>query len=278
LGLVIGKPPSRALGSILRFPFFLFLVLCVVGVPKVYAHKELVILGKWSRKELDELLRDASRIKDTGKRIDFLSKQFLGVPYKGHTLIGNLNVPEVFVINLKELDCFTYIDYVEAMRLSNSFDEFKERLKEIRYRYGYVDFKHRNHFFTDWIVFNSRYVDDVTREVGREKTRVVDKVFNSREDGSFFLPGISPVLRRIYYIPSYAVDDSVVGRLKTGDYVGVYSDKQGLDVSHTGIVIKYGNKTYLRHASSRRGIGRVLDEDLKSYILGKPGLVVIRPK
>src|ERR1700757_4891399 len=110
--------------------------------------KELVFLGKWNEKKLDHIIRESSGIQDLGKRIDFLSEQFLNVNYKESTLIGNINTPEVFVINLEGMDCFTYIDYVEAMRLSSSFSQFKENLRRVRYQSGKVTFENRNHFFT----------------------------------------------------------------------------------------------------------------------------------
>jgi hypothetical protein len=240
-------------------------------------NKEIIILGNWTENTLNHLLHQSSEIADSGDRIDFLSKQLLGVGYKESTLIGDANTAEVFVINLKGMDCFTYIDYVEAMRLSDSFEEFKESLREVRYQSGQVDFQNRNHFFTDWPEFNKSRVTDVTEEVGGEKIKTVVKVLNKKEDGSYFLPGIPVKQREIKYIPSQNIDEEVLERLKAGDYVGIYSDMPGLDVSHTGIIIKKGDKVYLRHASSREGNRRVVDEDLITYMSNKPGLVVFRP-
>ncbi len=239
---------------------------------------EIIILGKWNEKQLDNIIRKGSQIHDLGKRIDFLSGQFLNVSYRESTLIGNANTPEVFVINLEGVDCFTYIDYVEAMRLSSSFSEFEENLKNVRYKHGKVAFKNRNHFFTDWIEFNSNHIKDVTEEVGGEKTKRVEKTLNEKGDGAYFLPGIPVKQREIRYIPSSAFNKTIIERLRTGDYVGIYSEAQGLDVSHTGIVIKDGDKVYLRHASSREGNRRVVDEDLINYISNKPGLVILRPQ
>ena len=45
------------------------------------------------------------------------------------------------------MDCFTYLDYVEALRLSNSYEEFNPKVKDIRYKNGKVSFQNRNHFF-----------------------------------------------------------------------------------------------------------------------------------
>ncbi len=268
---------------------FLVLTLSVIGFyspnntslgSELKNNKEIIILGNWTENKLNVLLLQSSMITDTGERIDFLSEQFFGVDYRESTLIGDANTPEVFVINLAGMDCFTYIDYVEAMRLSNSFPQFEQRLKQVRYRSGVVSFQNRNHFFTDWPVFNKDHVRDVTEEVGDKKTEVVEKVLNKKEDGTYFLPGIPVKERKIKYISSSTVDDLIIKRLRTGDYIGIYSDVQGLDVSHTGIVIKNGDgdKVYLRHASSREENRKVVDEDFRNYIANKPGIIVFRLK
>ncbi|MER3445839.1 MAG: DUF1460 domain-containing protein [Candidatus Dadabacteria bacterium] len=279
---ILTKKALRFLKSIVSFSLIGILACmtpCVHASNNVHTDKrEIIILGKWNENQLDSIIRKGFQIQDLGERIDFLSGQFLRVPYKKSTLTGNINTPEVFVINLEGMDCFTYIDYIEAMRLSNSFSEFKENLRRVRYRYGKVAFQNRNHFFTDWREFNSGHIDDVTEKVGGEKTKTVEKALNQKEDGTHFLPGIPVKEREIHYIPSYALDRTIIGRLRTGDYVGIYSEAQGLDVSHTGIIIKKGNRTYLRHASSRDENRSVVDEDLTSYISNKPGLVILRPK
>lgn len=235
-----------------------------------------IILGRWTEDKLDEILHESSKIKEAGSRIDFLSRQFLGTDYKESTLIGDARAPEVFVINLEGVDCFTFLDYVEAMRLSDSFSEFKENLRKIRYRNGKVSFENRNHFFTDWREFNSGSVNDITEKIGGQKTKSMVKALNKREDGTFFLPGIPVTRRTINYIPSGVIDDSIINKLKTGDYIGIYSEKQGLDVSHAGITIKDKNSVYFRHASLKQR--KVVDNDLRDYMADKPGVVILRPK
>ena len=241
-------------------------------------YEKLIDLGKFSKDGLDQIIRKASEIRDTGKRIDFLSRNFLDLDYVESTLIGDINIPEVFMINLKGVDCFTFIDYIEAMRLSGSFPEFKINLRKVRYKSGIVAFENRNHFFTDWREFNSDFIDDITEEIGAEKTIRVQKTLNQKKDRTHFLPGIQTVKREIKYIPSESIDDSVLSKLRTGDYVGIYSKVNGLDVSHVGIIVKDGDNIYLRHASSQKEHRKVVDQDFKKYIVAKPGIIVLRPK
>lgn len=238
---------------------------------------EIIKLGKWTDADLNKIMAGSSKDGDTGQRIEFISAEFLNTPYVGSTLTGDLNTPEVFTVDLEGMDCFTYIDYVEALTLSSSLPAFEENLKKIRYKDGDVSFQNRNHFFSDWPLYNSAYVSDVTREIGGDKAKAVSKNLNQKNDGTVFLPGIPVKNRTIYYIPAAEIDGSVLSSLKTGDYVGIYTDIDGLDVSHTGIVIKKGDTVYLRHASSRKSNMKVVDEVLSEYIENKPGLIIYRP-
>jgi len=237
---------------------------------------EIIKLGKWNQQTLEELMKKKPDNRE--EQINFLSEQFLDTPYLAHTLTGDINTPEIFTVNLEGMDCFTYIDYVEALRLSSSLDDFESSVKDIRYQDGNVTFVSRNHFFSDWLTQNRDSVRDVTYEIGSNKTIAVEKNLNLKSDGSNFLPGIPIVNRKIYYIPTSEIDDDLLKKLHTGDYVGIYTDIEGLDVTHTGIIIKKDNGVYLRHASSKKKNYKVVDEDLKQYIQNTPGLVIFRPQ
>jgi Protein of unknown function (DUF1460) len=238
----------------------------------------LVDLGGWTEAELEKTMREALRIEGAGPRIAFLSGFFLGLKYRESTLIGDNNTAEVFVVNLSEVDCFTFIDYIEALRLSDAFEHFIGNLRKVRYRNSVVDYVSRKHFFTDWAEYEPTFVDDITTQIGAGKDKNAVKMLNLKEDGTLYLPGIKPYHRTVNYIPSEKIEDSVLQALNTGDYAGIYSSKQGLDVSHVGIIIKDEESIVLRHASSDRGYRKVIDQDLKEYISEKPGLIILRPR
>src|SRR3989304_5861599 len=107
--------------------------------------------GKRGAATLDPIMRAAPRLSDTGERIGFISMQFLNTPYKESSLIGSLTVPEDLVIDLEGMDCMTFIEYVEAMRLSGTYAEFTINLRMVRYKKGIVAYESRRHFFTDWV-------------------------------------------------------------------------------------------------------------------------------
>ncbi len=239
--------------------------------------EEDIILGEWTKESLDRLLLASSGIPDCGRRVEHLSRQFVGTPYGENTLKGNSVTPEVFIVNLKEVDCFTFLDYVEAMRRSSSFSQFRESLKRVRYRDASVAFSCRNHFFTDWIVYNVDRIRDVTGQIGGGRAVTAEKALNRKGDGECLIPGLPVTHRTVNYVPTEVLSEDVRGRLQTGDYVGVYSGLEGLDVSHVGIIVRDGADLRFRHASSVPSRRRVVDEDFASYFIGKAGIVVARP-
>jgi len=233
-------------------------------------------MGKWTTTILDSIMREAARITDTGERIGFISRQFLNTPYKESSLIGSLTVPEDLVIDLEGMDCMTFIEYVEAMRLSGTYAEFTINLRMVRYKKGIVAYESRRHFFTDWVGHAPQTVEDVTTIVGGVKTVKVRKRLNLNSDGTYILPGIGITEREISCMPVDAIDNIVIEQIKTGDYAGIYCDKDGLDVTHAGIIIKDENDVYLRHASSRKDTYKIVDENLIKYLTGKNGLIILR--
>ena len=241
-------------------------------------HREQILPGSRTIEEWERVLSTASGIDDIGDRMQFLSGHFLDTAYAEATLVGDEETTETFVINLERVDCMTFIEYVEAMRLSASFDEFKGNLRRVRYKSGIVDYSARNHFFSDWRDCNPDLIEDITDRVGGARTVGMIKRLNVKMDGSPFLPGIQPFVREIRYISSVSIDPEVIENLEIGCYIGIFADSEGLDVTHTGITVRKDNALYLRHASSRPEYRRVIDQDFREYIAGKPGIVVFRPR
>ena len=235
-----------------------------------------VDLGRWKLDEFEKMIVKATQIQSIGRRIDFISRQFLGVSYRERTLVGDDKTPERFVVNLSGVDCFTFIDYVEALCISNSFLSFQENLIHTRYRSGIVAFDQRNHFFTDWIVANRTFVEEVTKKVGGRYALFSKKILNLKRDRVFYVPRIKPVERTIYYIPAKSIEDIVLRNCRTGDYIGIYTDSPGLDVTHVGIFIRKKGTAHFRHASPV--YGKVIDQEFEGYMVGKPGFLILRPR
>lgn len=224
------------------------------------------------------VLAEVAGITDPGERAARIGARFLGTPYVANTLGGGPGEPESLVSRLDAVDCFTLLDYVEALRRSLTPGEFRQRLIEVRYRDGHIAWGARRHFFTDWATAPGGWFKDVTAQIGGERTRQADKQLNRKADGTLYLPGVAVQLRTVRFVPTAAVDDSIFDGLRSGDYLGIYATEPGLDVSHVGIIVRTNGRLLLRHASSRRAEQRVTDSDLGSYLAGKPGIVVLRPQ
>jgi hypothetical protein len=85
------------------------------------------------------------------------------------------------------------------------------------------------------------------------------------------------VARTVTHIPSEQVDADVIGRLRTGDYIGAYAQDGGLDVTHVGIFVNGPDGPVFRNAASSSAIHQVVDTPLADYLQTIPGIVVLRP-
>ncbi|WP_425518554.1 N-acetylmuramoyl-L-alanine amidase-like domain-containing protein [Mycobacterium spongiae] len=232
--------------------------------------------------ESEHILRNLLSVKTrtssmgTPERSEMLSRQFVGVPYGAHTLIGSADEAEQLVVQLQKVDCFTYADYVEALKRANDRDEFIARLVDVRYKDGVVEFRSRKHFFTDWSAVAPPVATDITRSLGANSIQVT-KDLNQKDSGGVYLPGIPIVSRTISYIPSQQIDSSVVSELRSGDYIGAFAADGGLDVTHIGIFVDTPDGSFLRNASSLRVNNKVVDSPFFDYLNTVPGIVVLRP-
>ncbi|UQW69519.1 DUF1460 domain-containing protein [Pseudomonas avellanae] len=237
-------------------------------------------LDAYTSKKLDAVLeaRTKKNYLDKGQTIDLISGAFLGTPYRSTMLVGSANVPEQLVIDFRGLDCFAYLDYVEAFRSSTSQQDFVRNLVQVRYKGGDVGFLNRKHFFTDW-AYGTAYpvADDITAQISPGAVSV-RKRLNERAKGKVYLPGLPVVERSVTYIPSRFVDSQVVSHLRTGDYIGIYTPLPGLDVTHVGFFIMTDKGPVLRNASSRKENRKVMDLPFLDYVSKKPGIVVFRAK
>ncbi|WP_067569963.1 DUF1460 domain-containing protein [Nocardia acidivorans] len=227
--------------------------------------------------KIDELLgaRMAAGSAGKGELIDQISARLLGTPYGANMLVGSATVPEELIVDLRRVDCFTFLDYVEAASRSTDRASFIAALAETRYTNGTVDFLHRKHFFTDWAATPRTAARDITGSLTPAAV-TVPKRLNTKADGSSYLAGLPAVDRDITYIPANAVDNAVISQLHTGDYLAAYADQPGLDVTHVGIFVATPHGPVFRNATSLAAY-QVVDTPLTEYVASTPGLVVLRP-
>ncbi|WP_426461322.1 N-acetylmuramoyl-L-alanine amidase-like domain-containing protein [Mycoplasma hafezii] len=93
-----------------------------------------------------------SSLKTTAEKVTFISSQFMNQPYYANRMFGSKDLQEEFVVLLNELDCFTYLDYINAFLLdqTNTTEGFYQSLIQTRYNHSSINYVNRKHFFTDW--------------------------------------------------------------------------------------------------------------------------------
>lgn len=224
-------------------------------------------LGGFNEQSINQLL--SSKPSDPGDCVAYVSSFFLGKPYKSNTLPFFSIGEEPLVVNLEEMDCMTLLEYVEALRVSKDFEDFKKKLACVRYKGEVLSYQKRRHYFSDWIYSGCPNLEDVTHLIHGD-LRMEERIL------SFLAPYIEPQRRILRYLPSSEYKKVDFSNLRNGDYVGFVSEKEGLDFDHVGIVVKKEGELLLRHASSRKGF--VLDEDFNGYLDKTCGFVVLRPK
>lgn len=107
-----------------------------------------------------KLLNDAKKQPESTNYIIYFARKLKGIPYVAHTL--EINKKEKLVINLRQLDCTTYVENVVALSMCMSekkytFKSFCDNLKKIRYRDdSRPHYTQRLHYFTDWIENNTK--------------------------------------------------------------------------------------------------------------------------
>lgn len=232
------------------------------------------------------------------ERIVAIGQFFINTPYKGGTL--DINAQEQLVVNLRELDCVTFVDNVLALALLEKYDQddtnaFLQNLQNIRYRNGKItDYTARLHYSTDWLHEMQRagILKDVTRQNGG--IPFSNKVNFISEHGQRY-PALKrdstlvPVMARIendinartyYYLPKGKVTPSA-GPILPGDILLITTNKKGLDTAHVGIAVEQDGKIRLLHASITAKKVTVSDTSLPEYlnnIRSHTGVIIARPE
>ncbi|HBO21371.1 MAG TPA: DUF1460 domain-containing protein [Providencia sp.] len=204
-----------------------------------------------------------------------ITQTLLSTPYSKSTLNMNPLSVERLIVDLNAMDCMTFIEYTEAFRRAENYQQFISNLINIRYIDQQVTFSNRRHFFTDWAQESKPIAVDITTMISSHAVPI-EKKLNWKGNGGSFISGLGVKARLINYIPTRYVDEGLIELLKTGDYIGIYSKNQGLDVTHVGIVIKENKQVVFRNASSLRHNLKVSDVELRHYLDDKVGIIVFR--
>lgn len=228
----------------------------------------------------------------------YYARQFKGVPYVAHTL--EVADPERLVVNLRQLDCTTYVETVLALTMtkrqnSDSFSDYCRNLMKLRYWNGQMDgYLSRLHYFAWWMHDNmdKQLVTDVQDKKHFTAEIVVRNFYMSRHPQQYKFLKNHPervdsiaVLEKRYngpsghYLPaqSTALSSAELSSIHSGDIVAIVTRKAGLDYSHLGFAVwgKDG-KLHLLNASSIHH--KVVEEPktLRQYLREHPTSTGIR--
>ncbi len=232
-----------------------------------------------------------------GELMGKIAMMLVNTPYEAFTLEGP--GPEICRINLKGLDCVTLFENVlDIARLLKkgrfSFEELINEVTFTRYRSGVqTDYTSRLHYTSDWIYDNVKkgVVKDMTQKLGGMRFPVNvsfmskhPEYYEALKNEPEFLKTIQQTeneinARTYYYIPKESIK-AIEPKLMTGDIIAIATNKDGLDYSHTGLIIndKSGKPKFMHASSNKKKV--VIDAVISDYIKGIEsdiGITVLRP-
>jgi len=201
-------------------------------------------------------------------RVESISRQFLGRTYITDPLTRSPDTPEVLITDNGGFDCVTYVETVVARAYARNSRDLASFLRRIRYDSGRVDWKHRNHYMTNWIRNNARA--GLVKRVNFGASSI------AKQRRLTMVPGLAPQNQRFSCLPKRLLP-KVAARIHSGDLIFFASTRPHLDVFHCGIVIREGDRLLLRHAS--RSQGGVVEQELSTFLNANrmAGVILARP-
>ena len=234
---------------------------------------------------IESLLKDASQQNSNVNFPLFFARQFLDVPYVAHTL--EVNDEEQLVVNVSELDCTTLVETVTALTLcvyrkEFTFKAYQDNLRQMRYYNGVIDrYPSRIHYFTDWIVENTKA--GIVTEIQQPnppftQIQTVKVNYMSQHPQSYkalkahpeYVAEIAQMEQRLSgqkfrYIPKSEVRNTPAMReaVHDGDIIAITCNKPGLDIAHLGFAVWKQDGLHLLNASQLHK--KVVEEPMTLY-------------
>lgn len=272
---------------------FLLLFVCLLSFGQVQENRDSIIFQDFLNYAAKEKIVEMK----TGDRILSIARYFLETPY----VVASLEVPneERLRVNLRELDCMTYVETVLALhnvlKESNpNYGAYKQILTFIRYRNGIISgYPSRLHYTTEWLFDNRKkeYIRFVRMGCDTEPFKPEVNFMTTH-------PELYPALKSnpefvlqmakheeyihslsIKYLPKEKLTDKD-SYIHTGDIIAITTAYKGLDFSHLGFAVREKDEVFLLHASSTGKKVMFSSQNLKDYlsdIKKHTGIVVVRP-
>lgn len=245
-----------------------------------------------------KLLEESKRYSQAEDVVSYFAKKFVGIPYVANTL--EVNDEEQLVVNLRQMDCTTYVETVVSLALcvqngQFTYQDYINALRNLRYRNGVIDgYGSRLHYFSDWIDNNENmgFVKEVqSPNPPFSAIQVLNLDFMSKHPHSYKALRISPYLveeireteinlngKKMNYIPKSSLANTSLLRkvIRNGDILAIVTNVKGLDIAHLGIALWRKDGLHMLHASSKQG--RVVEDNntLRTYLNGNKSFLGIR--
>ena len=187
-----------------------------------------------------------------------IGKSYLGTRYVANTL--DRNEVEQLVINTKEVDCLTFVEYTLAQALGSSF---ADNLQRIRYRDGIINgYPSRLHYTSDWIDNGLRngFLTDVTARNSSHTTKLslsymsthpkqYKKLVDSPENVTQMAEYEKALSgKTVSWLPKSELPENGLPWIMNGDIIAITTKLPGLDIAHVGIAYYVNGKLHLLHA------------------------------
>jgi nitroimidazol reductase NimA-like FMN-containing flavoprotein (pyridoxamine 5'-phosphate oxidase superfamily) len=266
----------------------------------ILASVSFAVTGEGTRRKFNEV---RSKIIDSnwkalpiGSLVSKVGLELLEAPYVGGTLDGTGR--EVCTVDMLRLDCVTLfevsLNMARIMQLGkDSLEDLIEAVTYTRYRDGILsDYTSRLHYTSEWIDNNIKkgVVVDVTSQLGGIPF-VLQLGFMSQNPKYYPAlvaePRYVEVMRSIEQrvnttsrtiIPRQSIAN-IESQLQDGDVIAIATSKKGLDYSHTGMIVRDGDRARFLHASSTKK-KVILDGPISEYVgrlESNLGITVLRP-
>jgi hypothetical protein len=229
----------------------------------------------------DEIARALREAPPGGARAAAATRPLVGAPYLPSPLGEEHGRDPDPRFRLDAFDCMTFIETAVALGSASSLAEARAALDDVRYA-GAPAYAARNHeVLSQWIPSNARkgWIAEATAEIAgaaaqpawKEYTPASWRVVRAAGRG---LPGVPrarlPLGR--FGVTIVAPEEIVplAPRLPEGTIVFVVREDRpdrATRVTHAGLVVRGRRGTVrIRHATSSKGVGRVIEEPLGSFV------------
>lgn len=237
-----------------------------------------------------QLLAEEATVPARALRV---AQSFVGMPY----VHGVLDRPaeEELTLNLRQLDCWTFVEYAVAMSFlppDGDFQTFGHLVQQFRYYDGVVNgYGSRLHYWSDWLLQAEKrgQLRDVTAAIGGVPYKKDIRYISQRPAKYPRIkdPNTLQALRRAedrinahswHFIPKTRIA-AIESQLREGDLIMLTSVKPALDIAHQGFAVKRNGRIYLMHASSLGKRVVITAQPLAQYIMtqrGQSGIMVAR--